>query len=130
HDRIGLHHALHAKDAVICAAWLALEVAMDAAANGAVVKGDDLDAAAAARAAAQRAVGGVVLRHEPGYAHGPPAGDGHHRADRMRAVVGRIDVVAPMIPLAIGDARPDGRAIVDVLPFRILDFADLSRLIP
>ena len=69
---------------------------------------------------------GLVARHP----HRPPPGDGQHRPDAVGAVKGGVHPVAPMVPVAVGNPRPDGRAVVDILTLGIGDLADIPVLVP
>ena len=52
--------------------------------------------------------------------------DAHqHRTEAVGAVEIRMHVVAPVIRLTVGDARPDGLTIVYVLALGVFQLADL-----
>ena len=61
-----------------------------------------------------------------GNPHRAQASDVDHRADGVRAVEGSIHIVAPVVGLTIGDFRPDGLTVVDILAFTVFELADQS----
>ena len=101
-------------------------MAVHAFADRAVVQGQDLDPGALAALQPQRGNGAVSLGDEAGDLHGPAPGDVQHGAYGVGAVKGRIQVVSPVVFLAVGDARPDGRAIVDVFALGVHHIPDVS----
>lgn len=105
---------------------LPLQAAVDAAGDGAVVKGDHNKAGSMAAMMAELEELRIHPAIKPTHLDRPPSGNGEHGPDAVGAVEGAELPVAPMVALAVGDGGPDGGAIVDVLALRISDLADIA----
>ena len=48
------------------------------------------------------------------------------RPYRMRAVEAGMGIISPMGRITIGDVRPEGLTIMDILPFSVAEFAKFA----
>lgn len=98
---------------------------MDALGDGTIFKGHHLDAEQAASvAAAQLALHFAAFKAH--HRNRPQTRDVYERAERVGAVIRGVHEIAPVVGIAVGNARPDGLAIVDVFALAVFKFADFS----
>ena len=98
---------------------------MDALDDSAVFQRDHLDAECRVLAA-DTMLAFCLGSFQSDHGHRPQTGNVDQRTQRMRAVERRVHVVAPVILLAVSDARPDRLAVVDVFSLAVFKLADFS----